>query len=272
MVSPLLFAAIAGGAGGGIANIALSPANSGASLLNSYWYGAGLILGERDMYTFHWEKIKERLEKGEDYLTVLEGEMNPAITAISAYSLRIMKETGELYKKAGVDFMINLIEDLLNPFFSGDRGDSSQLLSFTLLQIQAWTDAELRAAFENKTSFALYDSLTQELIQTQYNIRFTETEPAPIDDPTDVTTTRDWQTVNAQGRIVEKPGRAVLNKDGWGLQTKNNNQWVDMPGLIFLTIAEAIQSAIATWPGADYRQFGFTNPTEIYWTLESKYP
>ncbi len=120
-VAPIIAAAIAGGAGGGIANVAMSPVSGGANMLQSYWYGAGLILGERDMYTFHWEKIKQRLENGEDYLSVLESEMNPAITAISAYSLQVMEKTVDLYKKAGVNFVFNLIEDLLNPFFSGDR-------------------------------------------------------------------------------------------------------------------------------------------------------
>ncbi len=81
-------------------------------MLQSYWYGAGLILGERMMYTFHWEKINTRIKKGEDFLSVLESEMNPAITAIANYSLTIMKKTGAIYMQGGIDFMAKLIENM----------------------------------------------------------------------------------------------------------------------------------------------------------------
>jgi len=103
---------IAGASGGALANVALSPLGGGAGMLQSYWYGAGLILGERMMYTMHWEKMKARLDKGEDFLSVLESEMNPSITAIANYSLTIMKRTGELYLQGGIDFMAQLIENM----------------------------------------------------------------------------------------------------------------------------------------------------------------
>ncbi len=103
---------IAGASGGALANVALSPLGGGAGMLQSYWYGAGLILGERMMYTFHWEKINTRIKKGEDFLSVLESEMNPAITAIANYSLTIMKRTGSIYLQGGIDFMAQLIENM----------------------------------------------------------------------------------------------------------------------------------------------------------------
>ncbi len=109
----VLSSVIAGASGGALANVALSPLGGGAGLLQSYWYGAGLILGERMMYTFHWEKMKKRLDTGEDFLQVLESEMNPAITAIADYSLQVMKKTGALYMQGGIDFMAKLIENML---------------------------------------------------------------------------------------------------------------------------------------------------------------
>ncbi len=190
MVVPLILtAAIAGGAGGGIANIALSPANSGASLLNSYWYGAGLILGERDMYTFHWEKIKKRLENGEDYLSVLESEMNPAITAISAYSLQIMQKTGELYKQAGVNFLTDLLKDLLNPFFSGERQDEEQtdpsgLFDYSAFTISTWSDSFLEKNFNSsRSSPELYTPTTIQRIAFEHNKRQQAEVDAPPDEP-----------------------------------------------------------------------------------------
>ncbi len=109
----VLASVIAGASGGALANVALSPLGGGAGLLQSYWYGAGLILGERMMYTFHWEKMKTRLDTGEDFLQVLESEMNPAITAIANYSMQVMKKTGAIYMQGGIDFMAKLIENML---------------------------------------------------------------------------------------------------------------------------------------------------------------
>ncbi len=102
-----------GAVGGILANIALTPLTAGASLLQSYWYGSGLILGERMMYTVHWEKIKGRLDKGEDFLQVLDTIMNDDITAIANLSFKAMDETGKLYlDKAGTSIAA-LIEKLL---------------------------------------------------------------------------------------------------------------------------------------------------------------
>jgi len=109
----VLSSVIAGASGGALANVALSPLGGGAGLLQSYWYGAGLILGERMMYTFHWEKINARISKDEDFLSVLESEMNPAITAIANYSLQVMQKTGAIYMQGGIDFMAKLIENML---------------------------------------------------------------------------------------------------------------------------------------------------------------
>jgi len=109
----VLASVIAGASGGALANVALSPLGGGAGLLQSYWYGAGLILGERMMYTFHWEKIKTRLDKGEDFMRVLESEMTPNITAIANFSLDVMKKTGAVYMQGGIDFMAQLIENML---------------------------------------------------------------------------------------------------------------------------------------------------------------
>ncbi len=113
---------VAGASGGALANVALSPLGGGAGMLQSYWYGAGLILGERMMYTFHWEKMKARLDKGEDFLQVLESEMNPSITAIANYSLQIMERTGEIYLQGGIDFMARLIEKMFM-LVAGETGD-----------------------------------------------------------------------------------------------------------------------------------------------------
>ncbi len=292
MVAPIIAAAIVGGAGGGIANIALAPVSSGASLLNSYWYGAGLILGERDMYTFHWEKIKKRLENGEDYLSVLESEMNPAITAISAYSLKIMKETGELYKKAGVEFILDLIADLLNPFFSGDRNSDDDtntnpdgLLSFDSATIAAWTDATLQKNYVSSLSDPqLYTTFTVLLIKQEKQKRdqevFTEPDakppPDPNVDPDQIFDIPDPSTIplidrkpmmiHALGRIVRSLGSHTFFGE---TNPQRNGNWQRKK--TFPHSADGIKWGRTNWPATTsslYNEYSFKSVgdyDERYW-------
>jgi len=292
-VAPLIAAAIVGGAGGGIANVALAPVSSGASLLNSYWYGAGLILGERDMYTFHWEKIKKRLENGEDYLSVLESEMNPAITAISAYSLKIMKETGELYKKAGVEFMINLIEDLLNPFFSGTRDDTettteSGLLTYTSTQIAQLSDQQLAKDFVSVTNSPhLWVTHVVDLIKQEYNKRQQEVD-APLDEDTpppdfeapqedifpNLPPEEQIPLITRENLLIHSHGRAIQLgiQDGdptSHVQSNPQRNGVWSRGIAYVDMVSAKAAAREHWPSSDgYNEYGdkvIGARNEVYW-------
>lgn len=65
--------AIVGGAiGGGLSIIVLAPLNAANNFIGSYYFGSGMILGERDMYQEDWPKIKARLDKGESFITIVE--------------------------------------------------------------------------------------------------------------------------------------------------------------------------------------------------------
>jgi len=165
LVSPLALGAVVGmGAVGGIvANIALTPLSSGAGLLQSYYYGSGLILGERMMYTFHWEKIKKRLDAGETFMSVLDDEMNKDITAIANLAFITMERTGKLFLDATAISLGKLIEDLLaaaiDPFFSGTPTSTTEVppptgeitpegVVLTIEQIQAMTINEILFALQ----------------------------------------------------------------------------------------------------------------------------
>ncbi len=159
VVGPALAAVVGLGAVGGIlANIALTPLTAGASVLQSYWYGAGLILGERMMYTVHWEKIKERLDKGEEFISVLDPIMNDDITAIANLSFKAMEQTGDLYLKAASSSIGAFIEKLLlamltaNPtgIFGGGETEpppegetTPEGISLTIEEIKAMSDNTL---------------------------------------------------------------------------------------------------------------------------------
>ncbi len=169
VVGPALAAVVGLGAVGGIlANIALTPLTAGASVLQSYWYGAGLILGERMMYTVHWEQIKERLDKGEDFLQVLDAIMNRDITAIANLSFKAMEQTGELYLNAASESIGAFIEKLLlamltaNPTGiippageedppAGEETDDG--ISFTITQLQAMNLAQIEAILSDPSIY-----------------------------------------------------------------------------------------------------------------------
>lgn len=187
-----------GAVGGILANIALTPLTAGASLLQSYWYGSGLILGERMMYTVHWEKIKVRLDKGEDFLQVLDGVMNDDITAIANLSFKAMDETGKLYlDKAGTAiaaFVDKLLTAIITPFppvnvetEPGPTGGTTETEphSLSISEIQALSTSVLQQmlAFPDKWTEGTISHVKVEMLNRNIDeetTKETETEKALI--------------------------------------------------------------------------------------------
>jgi len=169
VAGPALAAIVGLGAVGGIlANIALTPLTAGASLLQSYWYGAGLILGERMMYTVHWEQIKGRLDKGEDFLQVLDKIMNDDITAIANLSFKAMDDTGKLYLDKAGTALGAFVEELLlamltaNPTGIGGGGEdepppggeeTAEGKSFTIEELELMNLQQLTTIINNPTEY-----------------------------------------------------------------------------------------------------------------------
>ncbi len=167
-----------GAVGGILANIALTPLTAGASLLQSYWYGSGLILGERMMYTVHWEKIKARLDKGETFMNVLDAEMNKDITAIAQFSFKAMDDTTSLFLSRAsttiAGHIETLLEAILNPFPAvnvetepAPEGETTpEGISLTIEQIQAMSTNTL--LFETQPSqITKYTEATQAHMLTE---------------------------------------------------------------------------------------------------------
>ncbi len=73
---------LSAGAGGAVVNLALISYSAANTFINSYYFGYGMILGERDMYQNDWPKIQDRLEKGETFLRILEEKMREKTAAI----------------------------------------------------------------------------------------------------------------------------------------------------------------------------------------------
>ncbi len=177
-----------GAVGGIVANIALTPLTSGAGLLQSYWYGAGLILGERMMYTVHWEQIKKRLDDGASFNSVLEEQMNDDITAIANLAFKAMDDTATIFRtQASVSigaFMEELIQAALDPFYSGSRDPTGETPSEPIPETQTEpthpfqddaylesVDIAILAVMRNEALHGLYTEAQKATILRIYNER-----------------------------------------------------------------------------------------------------
>lgn len=81
---------IAGALGGGVAMLVLAPLNAANNFLGSYYFGYGMIAGERKMYQDEWPKIKARLDKGESFITVWEEFITKDTSAVMANAKTIV--------------------------------------------------------------------------------------------------------------------------------------------------------------------------------------
>ncbi len=202
-----------GAVGGIIANVALTPLTAGAALLQSYWYGAGLILGERMMYTVHWEKMRKRLENGEPFITVIEDTMNDDITAIANLAFKAMDDTGKLFLKEGTANLGKFIEELiaaaLNPFFSGERAEGEEPppgeetesgILLTIEQIQAMSTNTL--LFETQPSqITKYTEATQAHMLTEKASR--ESDKTIIEEEETTTSERIGELIWEHSRYLQ---------------------------------------------------------------------
>ncbi len=58
--------------GSSVGQIAMTPFNAANNFLGSYFFGYGMILGERQMYQSDWPKIQKELEEGKPFIEILE--------------------------------------------------------------------------------------------------------------------------------------------------------------------------------------------------------
>ncbi len=273
----VLASVIAGASGGALANVALSPLGGGAGMLQSYWYGAGLILGERDMYTFHWEKIKKRLESGEDYLSVLEGEMTPAITAIANFSLEIMEKTSQIYLTAGVDMLAKLVENMLMLLAGekpnemncppGTRWDSvMQVCRPTTVEPTPEPEPTPTPTIDCPSGFRWSDSAQQCVPE---DIPEPEPTPTPTPEP-EPTRPPDSVIINiAIGKTRNGISLGVIVYSLWvrkdlSIPGSDLSNWIRAVTGKF-SLASATSTGDSVWPSANYRRYKIGS--DVYWVL-----
>ncbi len=121
-------AGILGGAvGGGLAVTVLAPLTAANNFLGSYFFGSGMILGERQMYQDDWIKIKKRLDAGESFLIILEEVMKPNTQAI----MQMARETVIAVSAEWNDIVLKYLQsipqsiwDAINKISAGEPTDN----------------------------------------------------------------------------------------------------------------------------------------------------
>ncbi len=118
---------IGGALGGGLAVTVLAPLTAANNFLGSYFFGSGMILGERQMYQDDWIKIKKRLDAGESFLVILEEVMKPNTQAV----MQMARQTVIAVSKEWNDIVLSYLQsipqsiwDAINKINAGEELDN----------------------------------------------------------------------------------------------------------------------------------------------------
>ncbi len=177
----------AGSAGSSLVNLAFAPLFAANQYIGSYFFGSGMILGERDMYQEDWPKIKARLDKGESFISILEEQTTRNTTAIMSNAKDIVIQVSSQWNKIVFDYLQAMPQSLLDligiklPGADGSPPPVSipdeltdeqrqQLQGSRILtqrQVLDLSITQLKLAVEH--DLATYDTATQRLLLAQYN-------------------------------------------------------------------------------------------------------
>ncbi len=103
-------AGLAAGFGGMIAMIAFAPLTAVNNFLGSYYFGSGMILGERKMYQNDWIAIKKELDSGTPFINVLENVMKDSTQGVMVTAEKTLTDIAPEWNR----IVLNYIKTLPN--------------------------------------------------------------------------------------------------------------------------------------------------------------
>ncbi len=116
-----------GAIGGGLAVTVLAPLTAANNFLGSYFFGSGMILGERQMYQDDWIKIKKRLDAGESFLVILEEVMKPNTQAVMQMARQTVIAVSAEWNDIVLSYLQSIpqsIWDAINKINAGEATDN----------------------------------------------------------------------------------------------------------------------------------------------------
>ncbi len=158
-----------GGLGGGVANVVFAPLISATNFLSSYWYGAGLILGERQMYTSTWPEVKKRMDNGESFDNVIGSYIDSANATVAKQSKAIMDDLIQVFSKVTQNAINDIIQQLDVLDLIPEFGVGSTLQDKLTAQAKLNTEAARKIA-EGQTTKTSRVNSNQSTIQQKQNL------------------------------------------------------------------------------------------------------
>ncbi len=170
-------AALGGVLGGGLAITVLAPLTAANNFIGSFFFGDGMIIGERKAYQNDWPKIKARLDKGESFLNILEGYTIENTTAVMQSAKMIIEEVKPIWFEMVRNYLTSIPQDLLQAVtstFSLPPG-GSPVKAAANKTIEGLTSGLIQEAFAEESTTghiddrpSYFNSLTLGQLQTRY--------------------------------------------------------------------------------------------------------
>jgi len=114
MAAVLGGAAVGGAIGGGLAVTILGPLTAANNFIGSFFFGDGMIIGERLAYQNDWPKIQIRMKNGESFLTILEEYTRNNTAAVMQSARTIIEIVTPLWFDMVSQYLKSIPQELLN--------------------------------------------------------------------------------------------------------------------------------------------------------------
>ncbi len=113
-MSSLAAGAVGGAIGGGLAVTVLAPLTAANNFIGSFFFGDGMIIGERKAYQNDWPKIKKRMDDGESFLNILEEYTIDNTTAVMSSARQIIEIVKPIWFEMVSDYLKSIPQELMN--------------------------------------------------------------------------------------------------------------------------------------------------------------
>ncbi len=170
--------AVAGAIGGGLAVTVLAPLSAANNFIGSFFFGNGMIVGERKAYQEDWPKIKARLDKGESFISILEEYTTENTTAVMQTAKMVLDTVTPIWFEMVTVYLKSIPQELLTMVTNPSRETSDPSLgkagvNATVNQAtyglipQVWAEEQIQNTnIPDRPSY--FDELSLGQLQTRY--------------------------------------------------------------------------------------------------------
>ncbi len=99
--------------GSALAMLVFAPLTAVNNFLGSYYFGSGMILGEREMYQERWIQIKKELDKGTPFINVLEDVMRESTQGVMSSAERTLTQIKPEWERMVKNYMATIPENIV---------------------------------------------------------------------------------------------------------------------------------------------------------------